>query len=300
MTKRTIQKRQRLGVKKTYKLFIGGKFPRTESGRAMRIMTPDGTALLANVSRGSRKDLREAVAAAEKAAPKWRTATAYLRGQILYRIAEMLETRKSAFVEELTLQTGMTAVRARREVEAGVDRLVWYAGWADKFMQCFGSVNPVAGPYFNFSLPEPMGVVGVVCPDEAPLLGCISKVAPAIVSGNAVVVLPSQVAPLSALSFAEVLATSDLPGGVVNIIAGYRKELLPVLAKHMAVAAIDYAAGSVEETKVLRAEAPANLKRLIVRDGPTDDEWLDNDLAQSPYWITALCETKTAWHPIGV
>lgn len=290
---------QRLDVRKTYKLFIGGKFPRSESGRYFTIPAPRGGQPLANVARASRKDLRDAVVAAAKAQRGWQNTTAYLRGQILYRVAEMLETRKSAFVEELGLQTGATPAAARREVETAVDRLVWYAGWADKFMQCFGSVNPVAAPFFNFTLPEPVGVVGVVAPTEAPLLGFVSTVVPAIVSGNAVVALTSEKFPLSALSFAEVLATADLPGGVVNILAGLRGELLPHLAKHMAVQAISYAGAVAEEITLLQQEAPANVKRLVVHEHPRGAEWLQ-DQAQSPYWIEQLCEMKTAWHPIGV
>lgn len=283
----------RVGVKKTYKLFIGGKFPRTESGRYFPIHG-------ANICQASRKDLRDAVVAAEKAQPGWAKATPYLRGQILYRMAEVLETRKAAFVEELTLQTGVSLAKARREVEAAIDRLVWYAGWADKFTQCFGAVNPVAAPFFNFTIPEPMGVVGIIAPDEYPLLSFVSKVAPAIVSGNAVVILASETAPLTAISFAEVLATSDLPGGVVNILTGYRSELLPIFASHMAIRGVDYSGDVAEDIATLQRDAATSVKRVVIRQEPSGDDWLDDELAQSPYWIDALTEAKTAWHPIGV
>lgn len=288
----------RLAVKKTYKLFIGGKFPRSESGRVLAYQgAKAGT--LANIARGSRKDLRDAVTAAAAAQPAWQKATPCLRGQILYRIAEMLETRIHALVGEIVAQTGESAVRARREVECCVDRLVWYAGWADKFVQCFGAVNPVALPFFNITVPEPMGVVGLVAANDTPLVGLVSKLAPAIVSGNAVVVLASELYPLSAISFAEVLATADLPGGVVNILTGQRKELLPVLAKHMGVAGIDYSGTDAAEILLLRQESAENCKRLAFCRN-TREAWLRDDRGQDAYWITALCDAKTAWHPIGV
>lgn len=290
----------RIDIKKTYKLFIGGKFPRSESGRAIKLLGPNQKTPIANIARASKKDLRDAVVAATKAAEGWSTTTPYLRGQILYRAAEMLETRKSAFVEEIRLQTGTTVAKATREVEKSIDRLVWYAGWADKFTQLFGSINPVAAPYFNFTIPEPMLVVGLVAPDESPLLGLVSKIAPAIVSGNAVIVLASQTFPLCAISFGEVLATSDLPGGVVNILTGHRTELLPVLAKHMGVYGIDYSGQDAAEHKLLQHEAPENVKRITLRATPHGDDWFDDAKAQSPYFISALCEMKTAWHPIGV
>lgn len=290
----------RIDIKKTYKLFIGGKFPRSESGRAIKLLGHDQKTPIANIARASKKDLRDAVVAATKAAEGWSTKTPYLRGQILYRAAEMLETRKSAFVEEIRLQTGAAAPKATREVEKSIDRLVWYAGWADKFASLFGSINPVAAPYFNFTIPEPMLVVGLVAPDESPLLGLVSKIAPAIVSGNAVIVLASQTYPLCAISFGEVLATSDLPGGVVNILTGHRIELLPVLAKHMGVYGIDYSGQDSAEQKLLQYEAPENVKRITLRATPHGDDWFDDAKAQSPYCISALCEMKTAWHPIGV
>lgn len=291
---------QRIHVRKTYKLYIGGKFPRSESGRSLPVKAPRGKDIVAYISHASRKDLRDAVAAAQKAQAGWHKMTAYLRGQILYRVAEMVETRKSAFVDELQRTTTQTVAQARNEVEAAIDRLVWYAGWADKYVQCFGSVNPVAAPFFNFTLPEPIGVVGVIAPDECPLLGLVSKIAPAIISGNAVVVVASETAPLTAITFAEVLATSDVPAGVVNILTGLRKELLPVMAGHMGVHAIDYSGTHADEIARMQQEAPANVKRIIVRETPKGRQWFDAALGQSPYWITKLCEMKTAWHPIGL
>lgn len=280
-------------IRKTYKLYINGQFPRTESGRYDPIRG-------VNICRASRKDLREAVVAARKAQTGWAQATGYLRGQILYRCAEMLETRKPAFVDELQWMTGAPIAAARSEVEKSIDRLVWYAGWTDKFAQLFGTVNPVAAPFFNFTLPEAMGVVGIVAPEEAPLLGLVSKLAPALVIGNATVVLASQKAPCSAISFAEVLATADLPAGVVNILTGVKDELIPVLAKHMDLNGIDYSGNVAATIKLLQEEASHNVKRIIVRGRPHGREWLDDRHAQSPYWIAALSEMKTAWHPIGI
>lgn len=290
----------RLAVKKTYKLFIGGKFSRSESGRVIKVLGPDHATLLAAVAHASKKDLRDAVVAATGAAHVWGSATPYVRGQILYRAAEMLETRKDAFVHEIRAQTGTSTAKATREVEKGIDRLVWYAGWADKFMQVFGSVNPVAAPYFNFTIPEPMSVVGLVAPNESPLVGLVSKIAPAIISGNAVVVIGSESFPLCAISLGEVFATSDLPAGVVNILTGYRRELLPILAKHMGVYGIDYSGQDRGEMQLLQQEAPENVKRLFLRPTPVGDGWFDDATAQSPYFISALCEMKTAWHPIGL
>lgn len=283
----------RLPVKKTYKLFINGQFPRSESGRTFAVHGH-------NVSQGSRKDLREAVVAARKAQPGWQKATAYLRGQILYRVAEVLETRKSALQEELQWLTAASAAAARREVEKSIDRLVWYAGWSDKYPQVFGSVNPVAAPYFNFTLPEPIGVVGVVAPEEAPLLGLVSKLAPIIVSGNTAVVLASEAAPCTAISLAEVLATADVPAGVVNILTGSKQELIPVLAKHMDVNAIDYSGHDAATIKLLHEEAAYTVKRILIRETPSNRAWWDDAVAQSPYWITEATEMKTAWHPIGL
>jgi acyl-CoA reductase-like NAD-dependent aldehyde dehydrogenase len=263
----------RLPVKKTYKLFIGGAFPRSESGRTYE-------AQAANVARGSRKDVRDAVRVAREAFPKWAGMTAYNRGQILYRIAEMMEARRAEFAE---LCSGTD------EVDRAIDRFVWYAGWADKLPQILGSSNPVAGPYFNFTVPEPTGIVGIVAPDEPPLAGLVSRLAPAIVGGNATVVLASESAPLAAIELAEVLATSDVPAGVVNIVTGYRDELAPILAGHMDVNALDLAGadGQVEELERLAAD---NVKRVV--HGAAD--------AQSPWDIAAFLELKTVWHPVGV
>jgi acyl-CoA reductase-like NAD-dependent aldehyde dehydrogenase len=263
----------RLPVRKTYKLYIGGAFPRSESGRTFEA---EG----ANVARGSRKDLRDAVRAARAAFAKWSSMTAYNRGQVVYRIAEMLESRRAEFAE-------LTA--GADEVDRAVDRLVWYAGWADKLAQVLGSSNPVAGPYFNFTVPEPTGVVGILAPDEPALLGLVSRVAPAIVGGNTTVVVASETHPLAALELAEVLATSDVPGGVVNLLTGQREELAPWLAGHMDVNALDLAGvdGQVEELERLAAE---NVKRVV--RGAADD--------QSPWEIASFLELKTVWHPIGV
>src|SRR5437016_7155580 len=262
----------RLPVRKTYKLYIGGSFPRSESGRTYEA---EGQ----NVARASRKDVRDAVRAARSAFPKWAGMTAYNRGQVLYRLAEMVEARTAEFAE---LSTG------REEVERAVDRIVWYAGWADKLAQVLGSSNPVAGPYFNFTVPEPTGVVGILAPDEPALEGLVSRLAPAIVGGNAAVLVASETRPLAAIELAEVLATSDIPGGVVNILTGHRAELAPWLAGHMDVNALDVtgADGLAPELEKLAAE---NVKR-VVHGTPT---------VQSPWEIASFLELKTVWHPIG-
>jgi acyl-CoA reductase-like NAD-dependent aldehyde dehydrogenase len=263
----------RLPVKKTYKLFIGGKFPRSESGRTYEAQGQ-------NVARGSRKDLRDAVVAARSAQPKWAGLTAYNRGQVLYRIAEMMEARAGEFAD---LCSG------KDEVERAIDRWVWYAGFADKLAQVIGSANPVAGPYFNFTIPEPTGVVGVIAPDEPPLLGLVSRIAPVLTGGNAVVALASETEPLAAVELAEVVATSDVPGGVVNVLTGFRSEVAPWLAAHMDVNAVDLtgADGLRAELEVAAAE---NVKRVVLADPD----------AQSLYEISAFLELKTVWHPIGV
>ncbi len=263
----------RLPVKKTYKLYIGGDFPRSESGRTYEAQG-------ANVARASRKDMRDSVRAARAAFPMWAAMTAYNRGQVVYRIAEMLEARRAEFAE---LCAGPD------EVDRSIDRIVWYAGWSDKLAQVLGASNPVAGPYFNFTVPEPTGVVGILAPEEPPLLGLVSRLAPAIVGGNAAVVVASEGSPLAAVELAEVLATSDVPGGVVNLLTGYREELAPVLAGHMDVNALDLAGadGQVEELERLAAD---NVKRVV--RGASD--------RQSPWEIAAFLELKTVWHPIGV
>jgi acyl-CoA reductase-like NAD-dependent aldehyde dehydrogenase len=262
----------RLPVKKTYKLYVGGAFPRSESGRSYEA---EG----ANVALGSRKDLRDAVRAAREAFPKWSGLTAYNRGQVLYRVAEMMEGRKAQFTE----LTGSDA-----EVNDAVDCWVWYAGWADKLGQVLGASNPVAGPYFNFTVPEPTGVVGVVAPEEPPLAGLVARLAPALVGGNAVVVIASERRPLAAITLAEVLATSDVPGGAVNVITGRKAELSPVLAGHMDVNAVDLVGADGDRTE-LEQLAADNVKR-VVRNGE----------GQSPWHAAAFLELKTVWHPIGL
>jgi len=281
----------RLPVKRTAKLFIGGAFPRSESGRTYEVVAHDGRPL-AYVAQASRKDLREAVVAARGAQTKWASMTAYNRGQILYRVAELMEGRRAQFEAELA---DVGASDPARGVSAAIDRWVWYAGWADKISQVSGATNPVAGPYFNFTLPEPTGVVGIVAPGDQALLGLVSRLAPAIVSGNTAVAIVSEASPLPAVSLAEVLATSDVPGGVVNILTGVTAELVPWLAGHMDVNAIDVTgvpADLLAEVEELSAE---NVKR--VHRGPDVDPF--SDAAQSPYEITALTEFKTVWHPIG-
>ena len=263
----------RLPVKKTYKLFIGGAFPRSESGRTYEA---EGQ----NVARASRKDVRDAVQAARGAQPKWASATAYNRGQVLYRIAEMMEARVDEFA---SLCTG------REEVERAIDRWIWYAGFADKLAQVLGSTNPVAGPYFNFTIPEPTGVVGIVAPDEPPLLGLVSRIAPALTGGNAVVALASETQPLAAIELAEAIATSDVPGGVVNLLTGQKAELAPWLASHMDVNAIDITGANGLRADLERAAAE-NVKRVVIADPD----------AQSLWEISAFLELKTVWHPIGV
>jgi acyl-CoA reductase-like NAD-dependent aldehyde dehydrogenase len=262
----------RLPVRKTYKLYVGGAFPRSESGRTYEV---EG----ANVARASKKDLRDAVRAARGAFPKWAGMTAYNRGQVLYRVAEIMEGRRTQFAE----LTGSEA-----EVNCAVDRWVWYAGWADKLAQVLGASNPVAGPYFNFTIPEPTGVVGIVSPEQPPLLGLVSGLAPAIVGGNTAVVVASERRPLAAVTLAEVLATSDVPGGVVNVLTGRKSELCSVLAAHMDVNALDLT-GVEGDRKELERLAAENVKRVV-----------SNGDGQSPWHAAAFLELKTVWHPVGV
>ncbi len=284
----------RLGVRKTYKLFIGGKFPRSESGRTYVVNSAQGE-FVANAACASRKDARDAVVAARAAFPGWSAATPYLRGQILYRVAEMLEGRSEQFAAEL-VTCGASPTSAAAEVAAAVDRWVWYAGSADKYAQVLGNANPVAGPYFNLSTPEPTGVVVLVAPVDSALLGLSSVLAPAIVSGNTAVLVAAEKAPLPAMSFAEVLATSDVPGGVVNILTGQAQEIAPWLASHDDVNAIDLTGASPELAVEAERAAAQNLKRVVRPSSPptdwTDDPGLDR--------IAAFVETKTIWHPIGV
>ncbi len=283
----------RVPVAKTYKIYIDGKFPRTESGRYFTLDDDDGN-VIANMCRGSRKDFRNSVVAARNAVAGWSSATAYLRGQILYRIAEMLEGRAEQFVAELVLQ-GVSKRKARAEVDATIDRLIYYAGWADKYQQVFSAVNPVASSHFNFSVLEPTGVVSVMAPDDSGLLGLVSNIAPVIVGGNTCVVLASETMPLCAVSFAEVLHASDVPAGVVNILTGYREELSGQFASHMDVNAVIFCDGDAGVSKDIQNQAADNIKRVISR---VDTKWSD-DSAQNPYLIRDTQETKTTWHPIG-
>ena len=287
----------RLDVRKTYKLYLGGKFVRSESGRCLEAKGPDG-AHLDNYCWASRKDFRDAVVAARAAQPGWAKATAYNRGQILYRAAEMLESRREALAAEVSRSHGVTLDQARTGVGRVCDRLVHHAGWTDKYQQVFGSVNPVASPHFNFTTPEPMGVVVVLAPDLPVLLPMVSLLLPVILSGNTAIVIPSERAPLPALSFAEILATSDLPGGVVNILAGKRAELAPHIASHMDVNAIVDGAGVPEISAQLQAGVATNLKRYFNHALPEAD-WF-TERGEDPYWILDTVEMKTAWHPIGL
>jgi acyl-CoA reductase-like NAD-dependent aldehyde dehydrogenase len=286
----------RLDVRKTYKLYVGGAFPRSESGRSYEITDAKG-AFLANAAQASRKDARDAVVAARSALSGWSGATAYNRGQVLYRVAEMLEGRREQFAAEVAAAEGVTRAAADRLVGAAIDRWVWYAGWSDKIAQIGGASNPVAGPYFNFSVPEPTGVVAVLAPQASSLLGLVSVVAPVIVSGNTAVVVASEARPLPAVSLAEVLATSDLPGGVVNVLTGYTAEMAPVLAAHLDVNALDATgAGDATLAAGLEVEAAENVKRVL-RAPRREPDWTDEPDARR---ILSFCEIKTVWHPIGV
>ena len=287
----------RLNVRKTYKLYINGEFPRTESGRFYEVRGKGGE-LLANACRGSRKDLRNAVVAARKAQPGWSGKTAYNRGQILYRIAEVCESRAAELTDELRRQ-GSPAGEARKEIEAVIDRWVYYAGWSDKYSQLFGSVNPVAGPYYNFTVPEPTGVVGIVAPEAPSLLGLVSRLAPAIVGGNTVVAITSESRPLAAVTLGEVFQTSDVPGGVINLISGLKKELVPWLAAHMDVNAIDTTGVPAEAITATQAAAAENVKRVVHFDGEGIG-WDDARRSQGPYAIFEYQEAKTVWHPMGM
>jgi acyl-CoA reductase-like NAD-dependent aldehyde dehydrogenase len=287
----------RVDVRKTYKLFIGGAFPRSESGHSYAVTDSKGK-FVANAALASRKDARDAVQAARKAFAGWSSRTAYNRAQILYRVAEVMEDRRPQFVEAVRQSEGLAAARAEKVVDESIDRLVWYAGWADKITQVVGNANPVAGPYFNLSTPEPTGVVAVLAPQESSLLGLVSAVAPVIVTGNTVVVVSSYDRPLPAVTFSEVLATSDVPGGVVNILTGAAATVAPWLAGHMDVNAIDLTgvAGDSELARNLEIAAAENLKR--VRRAPeTEPDWTQDPGIDS---MTSFLETKTVWHPIGV
>ena len=277
----------RIDVKKTYKLFINGAFPRTESGRTYEVKNAKGV-FVANPCLASRKDLRDAVVAARAAQPEWNKATAYNKGQILYRLAEMLEGRRAQFVDEIISITGASKVKADKEVSDSIDHLVWYAGWSDKISSLSGALNPVAGPYYNFTIPESMGVIAAIAPETPSLLGFIDVIAPIIVSGNTVVVLASTKAPLSAMSFAEVIATSDVPAGVINILTGKKDEIAPWMASHMDIDGLDITGLATKKHAELRIAGAENLKRIF------------SFKSHDPARILAFMEAKTVWHPIGL
>jgi acyl-CoA reductase-like NAD-dependent aldehyde dehydrogenase len=285
----------RLPVLKTYKIFIGGKFPRTESGRFYLLKNPRTDQPIANMCLSSRKDFRESVVAARAAQGGWAGRSAYNRAQIIYRIAEMLEGRAAQFISEMT-QMGISESSARAEVVASVDRLVYYAGWADKYQQVFSSVNPVASSHFNFSVLEPTGVVALLAPQNSALIGLISTIIPSITGGNSVIALAPRDLALCAVTLSEVLATSDLPGGVVNILTGERSELIDQFASHMDVNAVIYCGNDAQERAAVRTKSAVNVKRAICYDR---SDWLGDD-SQNPYLILDTQETKTTWHPIGV
>jgi len=287
----------RLDVKKTYKLYIGGKFPRSESGRYLSAKSAAGNQL-DNYSHASRKDFRDAVVAARAAEGGWSKATAYNRGQILYRAAEMLQNRASELVAEIARSTEASAAAAKREVTLAIDRLVYFAGWTDKYQQVFGSVNPVASAHFNFTTPEPTGVVAVLAPDEPALLALVSLLAPVILSGSTAIVVASEKYPLPAVTFSEILATSDLPGGVVNVLTGKRAELVPHIATHLDVNAIVDGAGAAALSATLQGGSAINLKRYSNRSLPAK-EWFTAK-GEDAYAILDAVEFKTAWHPIGL
>ena len=291
----------RLDVRKTYKMYVGGAFPRSESGRTYLVSTHDGRPL-ANAVRASRKDLRDAVRAARTSADPWAGRTAMLRGQILYRVAEMMEGRRAQFIAEVADAEGLRADRAVAVVDRAIDRWVWYAGWTDKIAQVLGTVNPVAAPYFDFTIPEPTGVVGVVAPEISSLLGLVSRLAPVVAGGNVALVLASETRPLPAVTLGEVLATSDLPAGVVNILTGRRAELVPILASHGDVDAVDLWGCPGDLLAPSEAAASENLKRLARRPRGVADarfDWLDDRATERPEWMAAFLEMKTVWHPIG-
>jgi acyl-CoA reductase-like NAD-dependent aldehyde dehydrogenase len=275
----------RLDVRKTYKLYVGGAFPRSESGRSYEVTDEDG-AFLANAVRASRKDVRDAVVAARKAWPGWANATAYNRGQVLYRVAEMMEMRRAELIEEVARAEGRSA---SEQVDEAIDTWVWYAGWTDKIVQVMGGLNPVAGPYFNLTVPESIGVVATIAPPTPSLLGLVRRLAPALCGGNAVVALASEPHPLAAIALAECMATADVPAGVVNILTGLGGELVPVLASHLDVDALDVSGVGAEDQEDVRTAAADNVKRIVKGNGD-----------QSPYEVTNLMEMKTVWHTKGV
>jgi acyl-CoA reductase-like NAD-dependent aldehyde dehydrogenase len=282
----------RIEIQKTYKIFIGGQFPRTESGRYYPLKDKKGN-VIANICLSSRKDFRNAEVAARGALSGWSGRAAFNRGQILYRIAEMLEGRKEQFVAELVLQ-GSSAAAAKQEVESSIDRMVYYSGWCDKYQQIFSSVNPVASSHFNFSVPEPTGVVAIIADENTSLLGLVTAIAPVIAGGNTCVVLASENRPLCAVTFAEVLNTSDLPGGIVNILTGSSSELHTHFSNHMDVNAVIYYRNNKAEIKTIKENASLNVKRVFIYNKVN----IASEKAQSPYFISDLQEIKTTWHPI--
>ncbi|MDX8032513.1 aldehyde dehydrogenase family protein [Lentzea sp. BCCO 10_0856] len=284
----------RITVAKTYKLYIGGKFPRSESGRSYPVSDAKGT-FLANAAQGSRKDARDAVAAARKAFGSWSGATAYNRGQVLYRVAEVLEGRREQFIAEVAASEGVPVKKAQSLVDTAIDRWVWYAGWTDKIAAVLGSSNPVAGPYFSFSTPEPTGVVAVLAPQQSSLLGLVSVIAPVLASGNTCVVISSQDRPLPAITLSEVLATSDVPGGVVNIITGRTAEIAPWLASHADVNALDLT-GAPESLRTDLERSAAGTVKRVLRNKVSEDFAVTPDMSR----LRAYLETKTVWHPMGV
>ena len=284
----------RIDIQKTYKLFIDGKFPRTESGRYIK-WNDSKESIVVNICRGSRKDFRNAMVSARKASCGWANRTAYNRAQILYRIGEMLEGRRDQFMAELTLP-GLSKKQASHEIDASIDRLIYYAGWADKFQQVFSHVNPVSLPYFNFTVPEATGVVSAIAPDDTSLLGLVSVIAPVIAGGNSIVILASESFPLCSITFAEVVHTSDVPGGVVNILTGYCSELIDHFSSHMDVNAIIYCGNDGDDKKLVETNAALNVKHVIQFP---EQNWSKNQ-HQSPYHILKCQETKTTWHPVGV
>ena len=285
----------RVDVRKTHKLFIGGAFPRSESGRTYEVTDAKGE-FIANVAQASRKDARDAVLAARAAFAKWSSATAYNRGQVLYRIAEVMEGRRDQFSSEVQQAEGLSTRKAAQQVDAAIDRWVWYAGWADKYAQAIGNTNPVAGPFFNFSIPEPTGVVAAVAPQDYSILGLTSVLAPIITSGNAVIVMPSPSAPIPAITLAECLATSDVPGGVVNILTGAPAEVMPWLAEHADVNALDLT-GIVDDAVAADVERQAAGTVKRVRQPKPHANW---DVTPSLSRVRTFVETKTVWHPLGI
>ncbi|MEO8514817.1 MAG: aldehyde dehydrogenase family protein [Ignavibacteria bacterium] len=290
----------RLAVPKMYKLYIGGKFARTESERYISVVNPKTKKKICNISRGSRKDIRNAVVAARTGYNSWSAKTGYERGQILYRLAEMLEGRKAQIVNELVIASGYSKQQAVKEVNKSVDRIIWYAGLADKFGQLIGSVNSVQSGYFNFSIAEPTGVVGMLLPEELPFLALITRICAVITSGNSCIIIASEKSPLPALTFSEISATSDIPGGVINIITGLKKELIPYLASHMDVNAFDYAESNLAFKKDIQAACANNVKRFIYSAHKSPADYYSDDKNENLMQVQNFTELKTVWHTMGL